>query len=88
MKTVKVQLWDRVIEMVDYEPSTTCPRCNGTAFDEIDCGPGSYDDDITWMADRCKQCGLWYSSWKDKWLIDVYSWKDEQDAEEFKPSSA
>lgn len=65
-----------------------CPRCGGTEFDDRDCGPDGYDDDITWSADVCKACGLWYSSWVDKWLVDVTRWQEEEDAEEFKPESS
>lgn len=60
-----------------------CPRCKKTEFTEIDCGPDSYDDDITWTAYRCKNCGLWYSDWIHKWLVDVESWQDEEEAKEY-----
>jgi hypothetical protein len=60
-----------------------CPRCGGSEFLEIDCGPDGYDDDITWTSDVCDQCGLWFSGWDGRWLIDCTSWHDEVDAEEF-----
>jgi len=59
---------------------TMCPRCGGKEFIEHDCGPDGYDDDVTWSAEECKKCGLWYSSWRDEWLVDVSSWVDEEDA--------
>jgi len=62
-----------------------CPRCGGKVFRELDCGPDGYDDDITWTATICLGCGLWHSSWLDKWLIGVESWQDEEDAKEFYP---
>lgn len=61
-----------------------CPRCSSKEFDEIDCGPDTYDDDITYTSSKCKNCGLWFDGWTDKWLIDVDSWRDAEDAEEFK----
>lgn len=62
-----------------------CPRCGNTTFDEIDCGPDSYEDDIFYISQRCTKCGLWHSGWTDKWLIDVDNWRDEEDAEEYVP---
>lgn len=60
-----------------------CPRCGSTQFDEHDCGADSYESDITWTAYECRTCGLWYSGWRDEWLIDVASWQDEDGATEF-----
>jgi ribosomal protein S27AE len=64
---------------VNTEP-LTCPRCHGTDFTEIDCGPDSDDDDITYMSfiytnHLCQRCGLFHEAWDDKWYLD-------QDAEE------
>jgi transcription elongation factor Elf1 len=67
------------------EPYFRCPRCGCTEYDEHDCGPDGYDDDITYQSESCKDCGLWHSGWTDKWLIDVDCWSDEEDAEEFSP---
>ena len=61
----------------------TCPRCGSQVFEERDCGPDGYDDDITYTSEICSQCGLWHSGWTDKWLIDVESWRDEEDATEY-----
>lgn len=61
-----------------------CPRCGCTEFYEKDCGPDTYEDDITYTSLVCKSCGLWYSGWTNKWLIDVENWGDEDGAEEFK----
>lgn len=60
-----------------------CPRCGGTVFTEHDCGPDSYDDDVTWAAWSCNTCGLWYSGWSDTWYVDVEWCQDEEDAEAF-----
>jgi len=27
-----------------------CPRCGGIEFRELDCGPDTYDDDITYTS--------------------------------------
>ena len=61
-----------------------CPRCNGEKFREIDCGPDSYEDDISYVSELCEKCGLYHSGWTGKWLIDCENWIDEEDAEEFK----
>lgn len=61
-----------------------CPRCKGKEFEEFDCGPDSYDDDIIWQSWKCRKCGLWYSDWTDRWLIDCDSWIEEEDAKEYK----
>jgi hypothetical protein len=61
----------------------TCPRCGGKGFYELDCGPDSYDDDVTWTSYECKKCGLRYSGWYDKW-VECDSWPDEEDAPEWK----
>ena len=60
-----------------------CPRCNSQDFAEKECGSDSYDDDITWTSYKCLQCELWYSGWRDKWLVDVDSWHEEEGAEEY-----
>jgi hypothetical protein len=63
-----------------------CPRCGGVEFDEIDCGPDGWDDDITWSSEICCKCGLYHSGWTDQWLLDCQNWWDEEDAEEYKES--
>lgn len=60
-----------------------CPRCQGTSFTEHDCGPDSYEDDIFYISESCDGCGLWYDGWRNKWLIDVASWTEAEDAKEF-----
>jgi len=66
----------------------TCPRCGGSNFTERDCGPDTYDDDIFYISEVCTGCGLWHSSWTDRWLVDCTTWQDEEDAKEFiAPSS-
>ena len=62
-----------------------CPRCGNTEFSERECGPDTYDADITYTSWICTQCGLWYSGWTGQWLIDCESWRDEQDCEEYIP---
>lgn len=62
-----------------------CPRCGNTTFTELDCGPDSYDDDVTWTSYVCTKCELWYSDWTEKWLVDCTSWRDESTSEEYKP---
>ena len=61
-----------------------CPRCGSSEFEEIWCGPDSYDDDITYTSYQCKKCGLWYDGWVDKWFIDVDHWQEVENAEEYK----
>lgn len=61
-----------------------CPRCNSTEFREIDCGPDTYEDDIAYTSYQCTNCGLWYDGWVKKWFIDIKSWRDVEDGEEFK----
>lgn len=63
---------------------TKCPRCGGTDFRDIDCGPDSYDDDITYTSEKCNSCGLWYDGWSHKWLIDCECWQDAEGCEEYK----
>ena len=60
-----------------------CPRCGGSVFREIDCGPDSWDDDVSYTSFICKDCGLYYSGWTQKWLIDCENWTDEDRCEEF-----
>ena len=62
---------------------TKCPRCGGTAFREIDCGPDGYNDDITYTSEICEACGLYLSGWTNKWLVDCACWTEEEDAKEF-----
>jgi predicted nucleic-acid-binding Zn-ribbon protein len=69
-----------------FEPDE-CPRCGHTEFYQHDCGPDSYDDDISWIAFACKNCGLYYSTWADKWLIDCTNWRDEEGAEAYEGST-
>jgi predicted nucleic acid-binding Zn-ribbon protein len=66
-----------------------CPRCGGTVFKEVDAGPDTFDDDVTWTAHKCQSCGLWYSEWLEKWLINsdgtnLNIWQEEENAMEFK----
>jgi ribosomal protein S27AE len=63
----------------------TCPRCGSTRFREVDCGPDTYEDDIFYISQVCTNCGLWLSGWTDRWLVDVESWRDEEDAKEYQP---
>ena len=60
-----------------------CPRCGGEDFRTVDCGPDTYDDDITYTSEICNKCGLWYSGWTDKWLINCEYWQEEEDSKEF-----
>lgn len=60
-----------------------CPRCGGTSFYEVDCGPDGYDDDITYTSEVCERCVLWYDGWVGKWFVDVSSWRDVEGAERF-----
>lgn len=61
-----------------------CPRCGGTDFREIDCGPDGYEDDIVYSSDICTSCGLYHSGWSLLWLIDCDNWQDEDGATEFR----
>ena len=67
-----------------YSEPRKCPRCGGTEFTEFDCGPDSYENDIFYTSYKCKRCGLWYDSWREKWYVGVDSWRDVEDAEEYK----
>ena len=60
-----------------------CPRCGGTEFEEIECGPDTWEDDVFYISYRCKKCGLWYDGWTEKWYVDVDSWMDVEDAQEY-----
>lgn len=62
-----------------------CPRCGGVEFRELDCGPDTYDDDITWTSQICESCGLYHSGWTGKWLVDCTAWSDEGDSKEYVP---
>lgn len=64
-----------------------CPRCGGTDFILVDCGPDGYDDDISYTSDVCRACDLWHSGWTDRWLVDVETWQDEDDAEVYDPTN-
>lgn len=57
-----------------------CPRCGNTRFDEIDCGPDSYEDDIFYISYRCTECGLWLDGWSNEWYADIEDWKDTENA--------
>ncbi len=63
-----------------------CPRCSGTEFSEVDCGPDGYDDDITYTSDICKRCELWYDGWVYEWFVDVSNWRDVEGAERYTES--
>lgn len=56
----------------------TCPRCGGTEFYDIDCGPDSWDDDIFYISERCKKCELWHDGWNDNWYDNIDSWQDTE----------
>ena len=60
-----------------------CPRCDSEEFKELDCGNDTWDDDCVWTSYICKRCGLYYSGWRNKWLIDCEVWVSEEDAKEF-----
>lgn len=60
-----------------------CPRCGGREFRELDCGPDSWEDDIYYISHLCQACGLYYSGWTERWLIDCDTWQDEADCEEW-----
>lgn len=64
-----------------------CPACFGTNFIEHDCGPDTYDDDITYTSHECSACGLWFDGWRDKWLVDVHDSLEEDGAKEFPVTS-
>jgi hypothetical protein len=65
-----------------------CPRCGGIEFAQVDCGPDSYDDDIFYISDVCKKCGLWHDGWDDKWYANVESWREVEDADEWQSEPA
>lgn len=67
---------------------SACPRCGGQEFGERECGPDSYEDDITYTSDVCTRCGLWHSGWTDRWLVDCDTWLDEEGAEEYSAREA
>lgn len=69
--------------MVTDPNGTQCPRCGRSEFDDHDCGPDSYEDDIFYISWSCRHCGLWLSGWTDRWLIDVEFWRDEETAHEY-----
>lgn len=56
-----------------------CPNC-GKEMQEYDCGPDSYDDDITYTSDYCFDCELWCDGWFDKWGLGTYP--DSEDLKE------
>lgn len=60
-----------------------CPRCGNDDFYELDCGPDSYEDDISYTSEKCTKCGLWYDGWNGRWYVDVDNWRDVEDAEEY-----
>ena len=72
-----------MVDFVEYSDDDVCPRCGCKDFDEIDCGPDTYDDDITYTSYKCTSCGLWWDGWVDKWYIDVECWRDVEYAEEY-----
>lgn len=61
---------------MDLEDTDRCPRC-GTDTTEIDEGPDSWDDDITWISYQCQnqECGLKYHGWHNQWEEDGEEWK-------------
>lgn len=61
-----------------------CPRCGHTEFDEVDCGPDSYEDDITYTSYRCQSCKLFYDGWAEDWY-EVEGWWEVEDAKPWKP---
>jgi len=73
--------------LVDNSEQLTCPRCGSTEFDELDSGPDTYEDDITYTSYRCRRCDLFYDEWIDKWCVDCDNWADAADAEAYDPSN-
>jgi ribosomal protein S27AE len=69
--------------MDDDTVEEQCPRCGGLEFREVECGPDNYENDITYRSDICSNCGLYYSGWSNKWLVDCENWLNEEGAEEY-----
>ena len=46
-----------------------CPKC-GKDMIELDGGPDSYDDDISWVSDYCEDCRYGHHGWTDEWIED------------------
>ena len=63
-----------------------CPRCGGTTFSEHLCGDDTWDS-YSVGYDVCDGCGLWHDEnfGHDRWLVDVESCWDREDAEEYIP---
>jgi hypothetical protein len=66
-------------------PGETCPRCGGTEFRQLDCGPDSYEDDRFWFSYQCRACELWWDGWEDKWLVDCKTWLEACTARVYDP---
>lgn len=65
-----------------------CPKCNNTEFIEHDCGPDTYEDDITYTSFSCIKCGLWFDGWISKWYENVTSWSDTEGEEPYETKEA
>lgn len=50
-----------------------CPHCKGFVFREVDCGPDTYEDDISYLSYECAACKLWFDGWQGKWLLGIDS---------------
>ena len=55
--------------MGECEEPTRCKDCGGELY-EFDDGPDGYDDDVSYISFRCKDCGLkwdgWFMQWEDE----------------------
>ena len=58
-----------------------CPRCGNTDFKKIPCGSKGF----SWTAHICTDCKLYYSEFREKWLVNCTQYYEELDAKEYVP---
>jgi hypothetical protein len=70
--------------VVRWKPEMACPRCGGEDFILRKAGPVGANGD-TYESDECTECGLWHDGLRDRWLVDVNDWTEEEGAIEYAP---
>lgn len=70
--------------VVRWKPEMPCPRCGGEDFILKNAGPAG-PDGARYESDECTECGLWHDGLRDRWLVDVTDWTEEEGATEYAP---
>jgi len=54
-----------------------CPHCKcKREFDDLDEGPDSYEDDISYTSYVCNTCQIYCNGWTDDWFEEGTRWQE------------